>query len=60
MQSIAKTTTYTAAHKKCYLKHHEKNLTRMKSYYQLNKDRLKENRRKRYAEIKLSPKEITD
>jgi hypothetical protein len=56
MQSIAKT-TYTEAHRKCYLKHHEKNLIRMKSYYQLNKDKLKENRRRRYAEIKLASKD---
>jgi len=45
-------TTYSDAHRKCYLKFHEKNLDRMKTYYQENKEKLKEKRRQRYQQEK--------
>lgn len=44
--------TYTDIHKNSYEKHKEKNLTRMKVYYQLNKETLKAKRRARYLKNK--------
>ena len=44
--------TYTEAHKKSYKKRRESELLRMKNYYLENAERLKKNRRNRYAEKK--------
>ena len=40
--------TYTESHRKSYLKYQDKNLVRMKIYYELNKEKLKAKRRERY------------
>ena len=45
-------TTYSESHRKCYLKYHEKNLERMKLYYEQNKEKLREKRRERYKKNK--------
>ena len=45
--------SYTEAHRASYEKHKPKNLTRMKTYYQQNKEIIKEKRRARYAVQKL-------
>ena len=44
--------TYTEAHKKSYEKRRESELLRMRNYYLENAERLKKNRRTRYAEKK--------
>ena len=44
--------TYTEAHKKSYEKRRVSELLRMKEYYLANAERLKLNRRARYAEKK--------
>ncbi len=41
--------TYGDSHRKCYQKFKEKNLERIKVYYEQNKERIKERRRLRYA-----------
>lgn len=43
------TSTYTEAHKKSYEKRRVSELQRMKNYYLQNAERLKLNRRRRYA-----------
>ena len=49
---MAPISTYTDIHKHSYERHREKNLTRMKVYYQLNKEALKLKRRERYLKNK--------